>query len=99
MEKWKKIKGFENYEVSTHGNIVSLSFNKTGIRKKRNIIIHTGKCGYKTALVMLYKEGKPYTKRVSRLVAEAFLSDTYFEGAVCGHKDDNSLNNNVDNLY
>lgn len=92
MEKIKTIKGFEDYKVSSTGKI----YNKKNEVMKTHISI--SKCGYATELIVLRKDKKPHTLRVSRLVATAFV-DGYFEGALCGHKDDDSRNNNADNLY
>ena len=45
-----------------------------------------------------YVSIKDHTYTVHRLVARAFLADTYREGLVVNHKDGNRHNNNVDNL-
>lgn len=62
--KWKKIEGYENYLVSSNGDVKN---DKTGriLKKYRN------KKGYET--VNLYKNGKMKTFQVHRLVAMAFI--------------------------
>lgn len=104
-EYWKPVVGYEGlYEVSNWGRVKSLkrlvkSHNKWGdmfilinekILKKR-----IDKYGYER--VMLYKHGKSKLKQVHRLVAEAFLDNPDNLPQV-NHKDENKLNNSVDNL-
>lgn len=68
MESWKKINDFENYSVSTDGEIRN---DTTGRILKK----HHDKHGYE--LVRLSKNGRLKTFRVHRLVAVAFLPNTY----------------------
>jgi len=87
MELWKTIKDYENYEISNFGNVKN---KKTGrilnLYKKKNYY-----------LVYLYnKEGKK-AKLVHRLVANAFIENPNNYPQI-NHKDENSLNNCVDNL-
>ena len=104
-EYWKPVVGYEGlYEVSNWGRVKSLkklvkSHNKWGecyitinekILKKR-----IDKYGYER--VMLYKHGKSKLKQVHRLVAEAFIDNPDNLPQV-NHKDEDKLNNNVDNL-
>lgn len=90
--EWKKIKKFENYSVSNTGLIMNNktgSILKTTIKKKRSLV------GYE--LVYLYnKEGRKCLS-VHRLVALAFIPNPKNYPQI-NHKDENSLNNNVDNL-
>lgn len=107
MEKWKDIKGYEgSYQVSNMGRVRSVdriryaSNGKTMCKffVKGQILkpSHTGKKtrnndGY-LAVNLLQK-----TKRVHRLVAEAFIPnpDNF---PVVNHKDGNTENNKVENL-
>lgn len=87
-ERWATISDLPNYEVSDMGRIRNV---KTG----RNIKTHINKKGYET--VCLYECGKPYTKKVHRLVAGTF-SDEDIHGMDVAHKDKNRQNNRFDNL-
>ena len=88
MEQYKVIKGFENYSVSNLGNIKNIKTDrvlKPGINSK----------GYYT--VSLRSDGKSYTKKIHKLVAEYFIVNPYNKQCV-DHIDNNKLNNNVNNL-
>lgn len=94
-EIWKDIAGYEGlYQVSNLGNVKSF-FDNNG--KRRDHILSGGNDtdGYK--LVLLYKDKKRSTKRVHRLVAEAFLPNPDNLPQV-NHKDEDKSNNCVDNL-
>ena len=89
-EYWKPVVGYEGlYEVSNWGRVKSLKFGKEKILKQS--IRH----GYYS--VGLSKNGIVKTYQVHRLVAEAFIDNTDNLTQV-NHKDENKLNNNVDNL-
>jgi hypothetical protein len=64
VENWKKIIGYENYEVSDVGNVRN---SKTGRVLKAGI----NSTGYYT--VSLYKDGKKKTRKVHRLVGTVFI--------------------------
>ena len=90
MEVWKKIKGFENYEISNEGRLKSLHFGKEIFRKSKPT-----KQGY--VRFALCKNGKQFIFLAHRLVAEAFIENP--EKKLCvNHKDENKANNNVLNL-
>lgn len=87
-EIWKKIDGFENYEVSNLGNV-------RRIGKERFLSIFSlskGYCG-----VQLCKDGKSRAKKVHRLVAKAFIPNPENFPQV-NHKDCDKKNNKADNL-
>lgn len=100
-EIWRPIKGYEGlYEVSNLGRVRSLDrwcSHRRGKQLKKGKILLGGKDydGYR--LVLLYKEGKRKTFKVHRLVAEAFIPNPNNLPQV-NHKDENKLNNSVDNL-
>tara|TARA_R110000824_G_scaffold105226_1_gene249056 strand:- start:2443 stop:2967 length:525 start_codon:yes stop_codon:yes gene_type:complete len=89
METFKKIKGFEGYEISNHGRVKSFKMYSVGKVLKGGV----DDSGYK--LVIL--NGK--TKKIHKLVAIAFLNhkpDGHNE--VVNHIDNNKLNNHLTNL-
>ena len=92
-ELWKPVKGYEGlYEVSSLGRLKSLdTFRHKG--KIKNIRLD--KDGY--FLIDLHKNKNAKTKRVHRLVAEAFIPNPNNLPQV-NHKDENKHNNCVDNL-
>ena len=89
-EIWKDIKDYEgHYQVSNLSRVKSIKFGKE-IILKQNI-----KGGYYS--VVLSKNGIVKNYLVHRLVAEAFIDNT--DNLPCvNHKDEDKLNNNVDNL-
>lgn len=103
MEKWKDVHGYEGiYEVSTLGNV------RTCVGKTTESVRHgtrvwavrilkqkTDKNGYKR--VTLYKDKKPKTWLVHRLVTHAFLYKP--EGMdLVNHINGKPYDNRVDNL-
>ena len=90
-ELWKDIKDYEgHYQVSNLSRVKSIKFGKERILKPV-----TDRHGY--LLVGLWKNNKQKTYKVHRLVAEAFIPNPYNLPQV-NHKDENPLNNNVNNL-
>lgn len=104
-EKWLPIVGFEGlYEVSDYGNVRSMdrvvSYCNNGGKANR---LFTGKPianvlgnnGY--YFCNLWKNGKIFQKRTSRLVAEAFIPNP--DNLPCvNHKNRNPLDNRAENL-
>ena len=104
QEIFKDIPGYEGaYQVSSLGRVNSLPKIKatrkkgsTYLTKERILNPTIGTCGY--FKVPLYN-GKSKTFRVHQLVAMAFLGhipNNY--KLVVDHRDDDKLNNNLDNL-
>ena len=90
-EYWKSVVGYEGlYMVSNWGRVKSIKFGKERILKPV-----TNSSGY--LLVHLCKDGKVKSFTVHRLVAEAFIPNPYNLPQV-NHRDENKLNNNVDNI-
>ena len=89
MEVWKKIDGFENYEVSNLGNIRRLYLK--GYKYRKPVI----QCGYHTITFVFNKtEFKKF--QIHRLVAIAFIANP--ENKPCvnhinGIKTDNRVQN------
>lgn len=87
-EIYKDIKGYEKlYQVSNIGNVKSLYKNRLLKPSIEN--------GY--LYVILYKDKQPTHKRIHRLVTETFIDNPKNLPQV-NHKDEDKLNNNVNNL-
>lgn len=88
-EIWKPIPKFDNYEVSNLGNVRNVHTGRimTPKFKRRNGMV-----------VGIRTNGSRYFREVSRLVAEAFLTD-FDPTLYVSHKDDDIWNNRADNLY
>lgn len=100
-KEWRAVVGYEGfYEVSEDGEVRSISRVvpsrfKTRKIKGRTLLANKDKDGYLT--VTLSKKNKITTKRVHRLVAEAFIPNP--KGLpVINHKDETKDNNNFKNL-
>ena len=101
-EIWKEIPGYEGYyEISNVGRVRSLTRTITckdgrQYTMKGDIkFLSLNNKGY--YMVNLYKNDKGKKVFVHRLVAEAFIPNPN-NLPVVNHKDENPLNNNVDNL-
>lgn len=100
-EIWRPIKNFEGlYEVSNLGRVKSVarkSWNGYKMIEQKEVITYGSKhsTGYMSKI--LYKDNKPYNKRVHRLVAEAFIPNPENKPTV-NHIDEDKTNNNVYNL-
>lgn len=91
-EEWRSIKGFEGlYEVSNFGNVKSYVENKSG----KLMIPGNNQKGYKQ--LILRKNGKPYSRKVHRLVAEAFVENPSKLPQI-NHIDEDKANNKATNL-
>ena len=80
---------YENYYISPNGIVF---YNHGGLLEIKKPYITAGYYYVKLAINNSY-----LSKRVSRLVAEAFLPNPQ-KYAVVNHKDGNKLNNNINNL-
>lgn len=93
---WKPIKNYEGlYEVSNEGFIKTLG----NFPKLRNKIVGILKPGMNKGYlsVVLTKNGKRTTHLVHRIVAENFIENSQ-QYRVVNHRDENKLNNKVENL-
>ncbi len=88
-EIWKVIKEAPNYSVSNLGRVKN---NKT------NYILKTQKSEAYERVGLRCIDGKSHTKRVHRLVLEAFNPIEGMDKLVVNHKDANHFNNHLDNL-
>lgn len=100
-EVWKSVTGFEGqYEVSSHGRVKSLY---------RQVRGKNGKMHYRMGQMLKPQTGSTYAQvyfrvgnkqkwfYVHRLVAEAFIPNPN-NLPLISHKDEDRLNNNVENL-
>ena len=85
-EEWLTISNYDNYEVSSFGNVRN---KKTG-----RILKPSNRGGY---YVVGLSNKKTKTFQVHRLVAETFIENPENKAHV-NHKDKNGLNNNLSNL-
>jgi hypothetical protein len=106
-EIWKDIPDYNGYQVSNLGRV--RTYRKTtytkrhGIREWRDRILKfksTNKNAYRTGYrVDLWKDGKPHTMLVARLVAFTFYGeDINNHELTVDHIDGNRFNNNLENL-
>lgn len=90
---WKIIDDFNgNYKINNLGDVFSIPRNGTRGGLLKPII---NKDGYMK--VILYKNNKPYTRLVHRLVANAFIENPMNKPEV-NHLNNNRQDNRVDNL-
>ena len=90
MEKeWRKIAGYDNYEISNYGEIRNTKTN-------RILKLGISNCGYNIAV--LSKNGCTKTFSVHRLVLETFNPIDNMERLEVNHKDWDKQNNRLDNL-
>ena len=92
VEIWKDVAGYENlYKVSNLGNVISFKHKKPFILKP----IKDRKGYLRVGLKIYNKPVKLYF--LHRLVAQAFIPNPN-NYPIINHKDENPLNNNVENL-
>lgn len=102
-EIWRDVPNFEGlYQISNYGNIKSLDKyvnsgikNNKKVKRKGRILKQYNKQGY--LQISLTKNHKRYYFKTHRLVASAFIENPNNLPQV-NHKDENALNNHVDNL-
>ena len=102
MEVWKDIEEFKGlYQVSNLGQIRSIdriTEYKTGAKRlTKGVVLSIGKNKLGYSQVGLSKNDKCYSRRVHRLVAQAFIPNPNRYKEI-NHIDGNKQNNNVDNL-
>lgn len=101
QEIWKDIFEFEKmYQISNFGRIKSLTriiSNGYGEWELKGKILIYGVSQNGYCYVNLSKKGKIYRKSIHRLVAKAFIENT-FNHPIINHKDGNPQNNYATNL-
>ena len=71
MEEWKWIKGFEGiYQISSHGRLKSFRKIKSGY-----ILSNQNKKGWYLTVNLFDSDGVRHTRRIHRLVTEAFIGN------------------------
>ena len=102
QEIWKDIVGYKGlYQISNKGRVKSLErYSYKGnrsIQKLKGRILKASirKDNYLT--VVLRKDGKSTSYLVHRLVAQAFIPNSYNYNVI-NHKDENKQNNDIRNL-
>ena len=94
-EIWKDIKGYEGlYQISNLGRVKTL---KPGYNKIKTNIKTPRKCHDGYYRISLYKNKKIKTYHIHKLVALHFIPNVNNYSCI-NHKDENKLNNNVNNL-
>lgn len=102
-EEWRTIPDWERYMVSSYGRIVALDLPyKCGsrlLRRKPKLLRLNKNRGNPPYYVISLSNGEKYSRGfvVHRLVAKAFIPNPDNLPYI-NHKDENSLNNHVDNL-
>ncbi len=88
MTEWRAIEGYPNYEINKEGIVMNIS--------KGTILKPMPDCdGY--LRVDLYNQGIKRHKKIHKLLANAFIPNPFDKPSV-DHKDNNKLNNSLDNL-
>jgi hypothetical protein len=87
MEEFRKIATYK-YSISNLGNVRNDMTNR---------ILKPGIDGNGYYVVILYKNGKPKTMKLHRLIALAFI-DNLNDKKCVDHKNNNKLDNNINNL-
>lgn len=93
MEEWKKIKDFENYQISTYGRIKN--------KNNKILIPQKNKSGYMSIVIykhQKFSKVKPKCFRIHRLVLETFNPVENMQKLQVNHIDHNRTNNNINNL-
>ena len=92
-ELWKDVVGFEDrYQISNLGRVYSKITNKILVP----VLSQNDFLGY-YRVTFRFPDGKPHSKAIHRMVAEAFIPNPNKLPCV-NHIDGNKLNNVVDNL-
>lgn len=98
-ETWRPVKGYEGlYRVSSYGRVQRLpGFTAVGHAVKGREL-RGGKTPHGHHYVDLVSNGKRKRWYVHRLVLEAFVGPPPEETTYALHRDDNPINNHLDNL-
>ena len=93
----KQLKDFDNYFIDDTGRVWSNQVHNRNLLGEMRVLTPVkDKDGY--PYVTIRKDKLSYTKRIHRLVAEAYIDNPNNFPCVC-HRDDNPANCNVNNLF
>jgi hypothetical protein len=101
-EEWRDVAGWEGeYLISSLGRVYSvprrIEWSGTTRRVGGHILkLLQNPAGY--YCVGLCRDGRRHNAFIHRMVAEAFLGPSPFDGAFCCHGDGNAKNNRIENL-
>lgn len=96
-EIWKWIKGYEwLYQISNLWNVRSFKNNRRWLKKTPSVLKKRYNKKNKSYMVSLWKCRE---ELIYRLVAQSFMNFDLDSWMYICHKDDNRLNNCVDNLF
>jgi hypothetical protein len=93
-EIWKKIPGFDNYEVSNLGRVKSINYKN--YNKSKLLKPYKNKFGY--LMVVLYKNKKRYNIFIHRLVLMAFKNIVFNKNIETNHINGIKKDNRPENL-
>lgn len=97
MSKFKdNVPGFPGYHVTKDGDVYSMKCRSGKRPEAFKLKPRLSGNGYYR--IGLYKDGIKYERRLNRLVARVYIPNPDNLPLVC-HKDNNPLNNKVNNLY
>ena len=99
-EKWIELEQYPGYEVSNLGKVRSVSRTKLVngvIRRYVSRVLRTNVCSRGFVNVTLSIDGVRVSRRLHRLVADAYLKDKAGKRHI-HHKDNNRSNNCASNL-
>ncbi len=91
MEIWKEVFGYEDYQISTHGRVLS---NRSG---RKNKIMKICVDGHGYHFVVLHNNQGKRKFKIARLIASTFIPNPNNLLTV-DHIDRNRSNNHIDNL-
>lgn len=104
-ELWQPVYGYEGlYEVSSLGRVRSLDRKIKHVRSKSGYCIRRGMLlnlqldSYGYVVVSMCREGQEKTRKVHRLVAEAFHGPAAGEAVTVDHINNDTLDNRPENL-
>ncbi len=98
MEEWRDVPGFVGYQISAKGRVRSRKRRRWGGLEAKWHIIKGSIGTTRRYKVCLFRDAKGFWRDVHRLMLEAFIGPCP-EGLQGLHRDDDPLNNSLDNLY